>query len=183
LIKYYRTDGDITTLFFENRKQEQFACLIDTVDLERVLAQKYKWYVCWYKEVHSYYVRCSPYLGYDAEKKRGRYGAIYLHQYIKDIKEKNVVVDHENHNTLDCRNKNLRVTKDKYNTKHRRTKNTNNTSGHRNVTWDKYKEQWLVQLQIDGRNTQLGWFDDVDEAGKYAEEMRQIYYKEFAGGN
>lgn len=183
MIKHFRIDGDITALFFENRKHEYFACLIDTEDLDRIIDNKYKWYVGWYKEVHSYYVRCSPYLGYDSEKKRGKYGAVYLHRFVKEVADKDLVVDHENHNTLDCRKKNLRITKDKYNTKHRRTKNSNNTSGYRNVTWDKQKEQWLVQIQIDGRNTQLGWFDDVDEAGQYAEEMRQIYYKEFAGND
>jgi len=29
----------------------------------------------------------------------------------------------------------------------------------------------------------LGRFDDVDEAGKYAEKMREKYYKEFKGIN
>jgi hypothetical protein len=53
--------------------------------------------------------------------------------------------------------------------------------GYRNVSLIKGK--WVVQLQIDGKNTKLGSFDDVHEAGKFAEEMRQKYYGEFAGKN
>ena len=42
-----------------------------------------------------------------------------------------------------------------------------------------------VNYQIDGKNTHLGRFDyeDLDKAGKFAEEMRQKYYGEFAGNN
>ena len=36
---------------------------------------------------------------------------------------------------------------------------------------------------INGKNTPLGKFDDVDEAGVFAEKMRQKYYKDFAGEN
>ena len=65
----------------------------------------------------------------------------------------------------------------------RRKRNKNNKSGYRNVCWDGYK--WVVQLSIKGKNTHLGRFDyeDLDKAGKFAEEMRQKYYGEFAGGN
>lgn len=38
-----------------------------------------------------------------------------------------------------------------------------------------------VQLQINGKNKVLGKFSDVHEAGRFAEEMRQKYYGEFAG--
>jgi hypothetical protein len=38
-----------------------------------------------------------------------------------------------------------------------------------------------VQLQIDGKNTKIAAFDDVHEAGKYAEEKRKEIYGAFAG--
>jgi hypothetical protein len=42
-----------------------------------------------------------------------------------------------------------------------------------------------VQLQVNGKNTHLGRFkkDQLEEAGKFAEEMRQKYYGVFAGSN
>lgn len=97
--------------------------------------------------------------------------------------EKGEKVDHINHNTLDNRRSNLRVTIDDYNLKHRRSKNKNNSSGYRNVTFNKSTGKWLVQLQINGKNTRLGEFEDVHEAGKYAEKMRKIYYGNYAGNN
>lgn len=43
--------------------------------------------------------------------------------------------------------------------------------------------KWIVQLQINGKNSVLGKFplDKIEEAGKFAEEMRKKYYGEFAG--
>ena len=44
-------------------------------------------------------------------------------------------------------------------------------------------DKWIVQLQVDGKNTKLGTFTDVDEAGAFAEEMREKYYGKFKGNN
>ena len=90
-------------------------------------------------------------------------------------------VDHENNDTLDNRKSNMRVVEESNNSKNRKSRNRNNKSGYRNVSLIKGK--WVVQLQIDGKNKRLGSFDDVHEAGKFAEEMRQKYYGEFAGKN
>ena len=90
-------------------------------------------------------------------------------------------VDHINGNTFDNRKTNLRIVEDSNNLTNRKSKNSNNKSGYRNVCWSKSESKWLVQLQINGKNTVLGKFDDVDEAGRFAEEMRQKYYGEFAG--
>jgi hypothetical protein len=42
-----------------------------------------------------------------------------------------------------------------------------------------------VQLQINGKNTILGKFpyEQLEEAGAFAEQMRQKYYGEYAGRN
>lgn len=94
---------------------------------------------------------------------------------------KDTHVDHEDHNGLNNRSLNLRVLNPSQNTENRRGKNTNNKSGYRNVCWLKDENRYVVQLQIDGKNTRLGYFNDVDKAGEYAEEMRQLYYGEFKG--
>ena len=69
------------------------------------------------------------------------------------------------------------------NLKNRKGRNSNNKSGYRNVSWDGYK--WIVQLQVNGKNTCLGRFpeNELEQAGKFAEEMRQKYYGKFAGSN
>ena len=104
-----------------------------------------------------------------------------MHQLVMGV-EGYVYVDHKNHdNKLDNRKENLRIVKNEDNTKYRKGKNKNNTSGYRNVSWDKRKNKWIVQLQIKGKNKRLGDFDDVVEAGLFAEEMRNKIYGKFAG--
>ena len=92
-------------------------------------------------------------------------------------------IDHINHNTLDDRKSNLRELTVEQNSRYREGKNKNNKSGYRNVSWDGYK--WVVQLQVNGKNTCLGRFpkDQLEEAGKFAEEMRKKYYGKYAGGS
>ena len=81
------------------------------------------------------------------------------------------------------RSYNLRRITQQENLRHRKSKNKNNTTGYRNVIYNKtYKTRpYHVQLQINGKNKVLGKFSDVHEAGRFAEEMRQKYYGEFAG--
>ena len=97
--------------------------------------------------------------------------------------DKDKVIDHINHNTLDNRKENLRVIADSNNSKNRKTKNSNNKSGYRNVSWSKSENAWKVQISINGKNTYLKSFpyEQLEEAGRYAEEMRQKYYGEYAG--
>lgn len=89
-----------------------------------------------------------------------------------------ILVDHINHDTLDNRKENLRAVESQANTRNRSGRNSNNVTGYRNVMYHKERKKtpYHVQLQINGKNTILGRFSDVDEAGKFAEEMRQKYY-------
>lgn len=107
---------------------------------------------------------------------------IQLSRFIVDAKE-DEIVDHEDHDTLNNRKYNLRVTKFQKNTMNRNGKNSNNKSGYRNVFWNSNIEKWSVRLSINYKTINLGDYDDVDEAGRVAEEGRQKYYGEYAGIN
>ncbi|WP_411735386.1 hypothetical protein [Paenibacillus sp. M2] len=91
------------------------------------------------------------------------------------------IIDHIDNNTLNNIKSNLRKTSSEENSKNRSGRNSNNKSGYRNVCWNKSYKMWVVQLQIEGKNKILGAFDDVHEAGRYAEKMRQVYYEDFKG--
>lgn len=82
-------------------------------------------------------------------------------------------------------NQKLRIIEQGNNLKNRKGRNSNNKSGYRNVSWKKSENVWVVQLQINKKNTVLGKFpkDQLEEAGKFAEQMRQKYYGKFAGNN
>ncbi len=162
-----------------NRKNgENLWAIIDLEDLDRVLNIPYTWFAKYDKDIDNFYAVTSWYC---SELKRSR--PVYLHQFI--MNSNGNVVDHKNHNTLDDRKKNLRVIADSNNSKNRKTRNSNNTSGYRNVSWSSSERKWLVQLQINKKNTVLGKFEyeDLDKAGQFAEEMRNKYYDKFAGGN
>jgi hypothetical protein len=76
----------------------------------------------------------------------------------------------------------LRISKIKENSRHRRGLNKNNTSGYRNVSWDKRSQDWMVQLQDnDGHNRVWRHFETAIEASKFAEKKRKEFYGEFAG--
>ena len=170
--------SDYSILHITKRNGDKFQILIDTEDID--LLKDYSWHVAWNWSAKDYYACYTKYFGTIDGKPK--YKAIFLHRLILNI-DNEYVVDHINHNTLDNRKSNLRVTNGKNNVRHRSGKNSNNTSGYRNVSWNNYYQKWIVQLQIDGKNVILGKFDDVDEAGEFAKEMREKYYGEFAGKN
>jgi hypothetical protein len=166
----YKIMGDTTIIYIKQRNDKIHEVLIDTEDLERIIALNLRWGVCWYKKIKSYYCRATRY----------KFLHLYLHKFILGTDScVDFPIDHINHNTLDNRKSNLRMVSKFDNIKNRSGKNSNNKSGYRNVClvdgW------WIVQIQINGKNTRLGKFEDVHEAGKFAEEMRKKYYGEFAG--
>lgn len=174
----YETRGEISYLYLYQRNDNKHIVTIDTFNLEKVLCYKYRWHVCYDRDAKDFYVRATEYLGVDSKGKL-KNRPIVLHVFLCGNPE-NVIIDHKNRNTLDDRMENFRHTSIRNNTRNRKGKNSNNTSGHRNVSW--IGGCWRVQLQISGKNHMFKEkFTDVDEAGTFAEEMRQKYYGEFAG--
>ncbi|QSF43426.1 HNH endonuclease [Paenibacillus tianjinensis] len=157
---------------------DKFDVIIDEEDLEIIDELDFKVHVSWHRDNQQYYAEICQYLGIIEGKPR--YKTLLIHRLVTKA-HKGTHVDHKNHDSLDNRKDNLRVTEANKNLKHRKTKNTNNKSGYRNVCWEKNVKMWMVQLQIDGKNTRLGYFDDVHEAGRYAEKMRNTYYGDFKG--
>lgn len=174
----YELYDTYAVIYLDRKNKEPLTTIIDLDDLEKIIGFEYKWCAAWRKKINGYYAISTQYIGIIDGKPK--YKTTYLHRYIMGV-ERYIDVDHYNHNTLDNRKENLQTKARSKNAKNRIGKNTNNKSGYRNVCWDKIKEQWMVQLQIDGRNTRLGSFDDVNVAGEYAKEMRQKYYGENAG--
>lgn len=172
----YKVIGDYVIIYMKHRNGDVYETYIDLDDLERVSDIQHSWYASWDKYIQGYYARISKYEGIVEGKPK--YKPILLHRFIANAK-KGDIVDHMNHNPLDNRKENLRITNIKNNSRHRSGKNSNNKSGYRNVSW-RYN-CWVVQLQVDGKNTILDKFDDVHEAGKFAEEMRKKYYGKYKG--
>lgn len=167
-------ENNIVKIELRRRKGENLWTIIDLEDLEKVINFPYTWFAKYQTLNKGFYVYASV---YNSETKK--YKTLCLHQFIMNANGQ--AVDHINGDTFDNRKSNLRIVEDSDNSKNRKSKNSNNTSGYRNVSWNKKDKKWVVQMQINKKHKTLGSFDDVHEAGKFAEEMRKKYYGEYAG--
>ena len=170
----YEIFGEYTVFYIVRRNGDKVNFIIDTEDLDKI--KDMCWHAGWRNKFKKYYIEYTKYLGIINGKPF--YKTIFLHDYIMNMihGEK---IDHISGDTLDNRKENLRKITNSNNLKNRDRKNINNSTGHRNVSFT--GGLYIVQLQIDGKNKRLASFDSVEEAGKFAEEMRKKYYGEFSG--
>lgn len=169
--------GDITTLFDTKQSGEVYELIIDTEDLDRLKMFNHKWSASYREASDSYY---ATYCLYYNENGKRKPKTMYLHKYILDFNSNNLIhINHKNHNTLDNRKSNLEIINNIDNLTYRKSKNKNNTSGYRNVSL--VDGLYIVQLQVEGKNTKLGTFDNAKDAGAFAEVMREKYYGEYKG--
>lgn len=169
----YKVFGDITEFYIINWKGEKFTVLIDTEDLPKLIDRNYRWHVRWDNCIQDYYISTTP-----TKEDKKNFSILNLHNLIMNT---NNIVDHIYRDPMDNRKTQLRVTSDSNNKRNRKGRNSNNTSGYRNVTADKRKKEWIVQLWVDGKNLVWRGFKSPEEANEHAINMRQLYYGEFAG--
>lgn len=175
----YCINEDGTCEFYIDSSKGYFVVYVDREDLERLIKLDKSW--SFFERDGSNYARTNIY-GRDDTGKYKLLNTPVLHRWILGIPiHDNRKIDHINNNGLDDRKSNLRITDDKRNGRNRKSKNMNNTSGYRNVQWDKKRNKWSVILQINNKAKRMGSFEDINIAGKYAEEMRLKYYGEYAG--
>lgn len=87
--------------------------------------------------------------------------------------------DHINRNRSDNRRENLRpanIEKNSFN----KSIYKNNTSGVTGVHWDKNKEKWIAQINIDHKRTQIGSFNIKQDAIMARLKAEAKYYGDFA---
>jgi hypothetical protein len=90
------------------------------------------------------------------------------------------VIDHINGIPDDNRISNLRLATKKENSRHKVALCATNTSGHRNVSWSKKWNCWLISLTVDGRRIQRH-ARDLAAAAQKAAELRAQHYGVFVG--
>lgn len=175
-------ENNVAHIELVREKKKNLWTTIDLEDLDRVLNFPYTWVARYDKTLHDYYAVATVFRMEDGKQKGS---PTYLHRFIMNSTDENEWIDHINHKPRDNRKENLRPISISDNSRNRKTRNRNNKSGYRNVCWSSSEKKWIVQLQVNGKNKVLGRFkeEDLEEAGKFAEEMRKKYYGEFAGGN
>jgi hypothetical protein len=137
------------------------------------------WFPLWNEDMQDYYIGYTLYINKDGKRKPK---TILLHRFLMDAKA-GEYVDHKNHNIRDNRRNNLQLTSNDENLTNRKGKNINNKSGYRNVFWSTARSMWCVSLCRNYKTIIIGYYNDVHEAGKVAEEARKKYYGKFAGAS
>jgi hypothetical protein len=109
------------------------------------------------------------------EKQYFAHRIIYLmhHKHLPDV------IDHVDGNTNNNRIENLRESNDSTNQMNSKI-SSSNTSGYRNVTWNKVRRLWSVYIKVNKKSIFVGNFKDIELAGLVATEARAKYHGAFA---
>mgnify|MGYP001594937357 CR=1 FL=1 len=117
--------------------------IIDYDDYEKV--SKYKW--CFSGK-------------YAVRVKQGK--TILMHRFIMST-PKGFDTDHINDNGLDNRKSNLRICSHSQNLMNHKL-NQNNTSGYKNISWDKQLNHWRVSIWVNNKRVINKLFKDINNA-------------------
>ena len=98
---------------------------------------------------------------------------LYHHGYLPEV------IDHINGIRHDNRVENLRPANKEQNCLNR-TKSKNNTSGFKNVSWSNIASKWMVQMTVNKKYTNFGYYEDIELADLVAQEARNLYHGAFA---
>lgn len=115
--------------------------------------------------------------GYISSRSRETKNTVYLHRFVLGVSDKDVDVDHINHDLFDCRKANLRCVTISQNMMNRRISG-NNSSGVTGVSFDKYHNKWEAGLIVSGKKERK-LFDTFDEAVLYRKELEEKYFGEY----
>ena len=89
------------------------------------------------------------------------------------------IIDHIDGDRGNDRIENLRPATHRQNLQNMKLRPTNK-SGFKNVSWVSDRKKWLVQLSINGKQTNIGRFDDLEFANLVATEAREKFHGAFA---
>lgn len=133
----------------------------------------FSWFALFIKKTGKYYAARSLRVG-DKSK------TVLMHRQILgltfgDIREG----DHWNGDTLDNTDTNLRIATHAQNGMNR-GKQSNNTSGHKNVTYDKRKSKWRPFVKANGKVYYRGRYDSLEAAVSVAKQLSLEAHQEFA---
>ena len=132
----------------EGKNRGKYVALVDDEDFERV--NQFNWYV-----------RITKHTNYAGMFvcENGNKHSITLHQFILDRK----LIDHTDHNGLNCQKYNLRFCTQLQNNMNKRAyKNT--SSKYKGVS--KYRGKWDAQISFNYKNIHLGLYQDEMDAAK-----------------
>lgn len=91
-------------------------------------------------------------------------------------------LDHKCHTPACCNPDHLRLATNAQNCQHRLGSQIDNSSGYRNVYWNRNMQMWYVEVQKNYKKYHYGFYTDLEEAAKVSVQARKELFGEFAGG-
>lgn len=144
--------------------------LIDDEDYEQL--NQWKWLAHRNPKKHKEDIWYAERRQWLPEEKK--YKIIAMHRLIMDF-PKGKDIDHINGDGLDNRRCNLRVLSRRQNQQNKRIKKTSRYPG---VCWDTWTNKWVVNLSINGKQTNLGRYDTEEKAFQVYREAVKKYHGE-----
>lgn len=115
-------------------------------------------------------------------KRSNKGKTLLLHRLIMNVNDRDIHVDHINHNGLDNRRCNLRLCTHTQNMKNKSSK-INGTSKYLGVCWHKVNKKWTSNIRCSNKLLFLGYFTDEIEAAKAYDNAAKEVHGEFANFN
>lgn len=152
---------DYAEIYINSKTYGEHIVLVDIEDIERLISKT--WRVIKSKTSGKLYA-CTV---------DNNNSTAYMHNIIMNT-PKGFDTDHINRdNTLDNRKQNLRIVTRRQNLLNIRNIKSNNTSGHKNISWNKQKQKWVVYFSIKGKTNYFGSFVDINEAIKVRDNFKK----------
>lgn len=165
----YEIRGDVTAIILISRKHGRVETLIETADLPRACEYTGTWFASWSGYTGTYYVHGN------IRKDDGKMTVIGLHRWILRLTDGRIHVDHKWHDTLDNRRGHLNTVTQAENNQNLR-KRRDSSSGVTGVTWRKDIRKWRVRININGHETQVGLFENKEDAISARRTAETEYY-------
>lgn len=176
----YQIVDDYAIIYLDRKNGSRVEAYVDASDIPFLIQLGLCWHIMYKRNGDNAYVTANRYYKVMGEPRK-RHTTTLLHKTLINVHDRNLHVDHINHNGLDNRRNNLRLVPCELNCRNRYGKNANNKSGYRNVFYDNYIKKWVVIICKNGKRIKVGAFDDVDEAGVAAQNAREELFGEYAG--
>lgn len=150
----------------------------EVCDCHYHLVKDYKWHAYWSKATKTYYaVRTASV----RERLAGKPSKIWIHVVINDTPN-GMVTDHWDGDSLNNKCSNLKSVTHQQNIR-KQKKSSRNTSGYKGVYWSSYHKRWMSGICINGKQTHIGQFIDIENAARSYDRRAIREFGEFAATN